>query len=72
MSLLPMASDEPPDGNIQHTTLVEHNTGAVPGTAVVDADGIVVADAGGAVVVDVDGIAVAEENAMPIATVDYR
>ena len=66
-----MAYDEPTDGNIQHTTLAEHNTGAVPGTAVVDADGIVVADAGGAVVVDVDGIVVADEDVMPIAAIDY-
>ena len=40
-----MASDEP-------TTLVEHNTGAIPSTMVVDADGAAVADAGGAAVVD--------------------
>ena len=67
-----MASDKPTGGNIQHSTLVEHNTSAVPGAMVVDVDGAAVADAGGAVVVDVDGTMVADEDTMPITTVDYR
>ena len=50
----------------------EHNTGAVPGTTVVDVDGVAIANAGGAMVIDVDGTTVADEDAMPIATVDYR
>ena len=41
-----MASDEPTDGNIQHTAPAEHNTGAVPGTTVVDVDGAAIVDAG--------------------------
>jgi hypothetical protein len=44
------------DDNIQHMALVELGAGAIPSVAVVDAD----------------GIAVADEDAMPIATVDYR
>ena len=51
-----MASDEPTGGNIQHMTLVEHNTGTVPGATVVDAD----------------GTAVADEDVRPIAAIDYR
>ena len=67
-----MASDEPIDGNIQHMAPLEHNTGTVPGAAVVDADGAVVADASGAAVVNADGTAVADEDAMPIVVIDYR
>ena len=67
-----MTSDEPTDGNVQHTVLVEHNAGAVPSAAVVDADGAVVIDAGGATVVYADDDVVVDEDAMPIATVDYR
>ena len=51
---------------------VEHNTGAVPSTMVVDANGVAVADAGGATVVDADGAMVTDEDAMPIAGVDYK
>ena len=67
-----MASNEPIDGNIQHTTLAEHNTSAVPGAVIVNANGTAVADASGAVVVDADGAVVTNEDAMPIAIVDYR
>ena len=62
-----MASDKPTGSNIQHTSPAEHNTSAVPGTVVVNADGVAVADAGGVAVVDGDGAAVADEDAMPIA-----
>ena len=51
---------------------VEHNTGVVPSTMVVDANGAAVADAGGTAVVDADGATVADEDAMPIAIVNYR
>ena len=51
-----MAFGEPTGGNIQHMTPVEHNTNAIPGATVVDADGVVVAD----------------KDVMPIAIVDYR
>jgi predicted regulator of Ras-like GTPase activity (Roadblock/LC7/MglB family) len=67
-----MAFDEPTSDNIQHMAPVEHNTSVVPGTAIVDVDGIVVADAGGTVVVDVDGAVLANKDAMPIAITDYR
>ena len=67
-----MASNEPTSGNIQHTAPAEHNTGAVPGTVVVNASGTIVANSSGTTVVDGDGTAVADEDAMPIATVDYR
>ena len=66
-----MAFDEPTSGNIQHIVLAEHNIGAVPGTAVVNADGTTVTNAGGTVVVDANGATVADEDAMPIAAVDY-
>ena len=67
-----MASNEPTSGNIQHMALAEHNTGAIPGATVVDADGTIVADAGGATVVDADGAMVTDEDAMPIAVIDYK
>ena len=67
-----MAFYEPTGGNIQHTALAEHNTGVVPSTVVVDADGAAVTNAGGAAVVDANGTAVADKDAMPIAAIDYR
>ena len=66
-----MERDEPTGGNIQHTVLAEHNTGAIPSTMVVDADGAVVTDVGGTAVVDADGATVADEDATPIVAVDY-
>ena len=67
-----MASDEPTGSNIQHTVPAEHNTSDVPGTMVVNADGIAVADAGGIAVVNANDATVADEDAMPIVAVDYR
>ena len=67
-----MASDEPIDGNIQHMAPLEHNTGTVPGAAVVNADGTTVTDAGGAAVVNANGAVVLDEDAMLIAAVNYR
>jgi sigma54-dependent transcription regulator len=52
--------------------LVEHNTSAVLGATIVDADGITVANVGGVTVLDTNGVAVADEDAMPITIVDYR
>ena len=51
-----MASDEPTGGNIQHAAPAEHNTSAVPGAAIVDTDGAVVAN----------------EHAMLITAIDDR
>ena len=67
-----MAFDEPTGGNIQHTTPAEHNTGAIPSTVIVNADGTAVVDAGGTMVVDGDGATVADEDVMPIAAIDYK
>ena len=67
-----MSFDEPIGGNIQHTTLAKHNTGAVPSATIVKANGATVADASGTTVVDADGAAVAKEDPMTIATLDYR
>jgi len=67
-----MSFDEPIGGNIQHTTLAKHNTGAVPSATIVKANGATVADASGTTVVDANGTTVADEDAMPIAAVDYR
>jgi hypothetical protein len=67
-----MAFDEPIGGNIQYTAPAEHNTGAVPGATVVDANGTAVADAGGTMVVNANGAAIADEDAMPIAAIHYR
>ena len=67
-----MAFDELTGGNIPHAVPIEHNTGAIPGATVVDADGSVIADAGGTTVVGADGIMVADEDTMPIVVVDYR
>jgi len=61
-----MASDEPTDGKIQHTAPAEHNTRAIPGATVIDADSAAVANAGGAVVVHANGAVVADEDAMPM------
>ena len=66
MSPLPSASDEPTSGNIQHTVPAEHNTGVVPGAAVIDVDGTMVADASGITVVDAAGAMVVDEDACPL------